>query len=174
VRFSLRLLTAALVLGALGLTACGKQTKAAAEVPGVEIVRIESAGHTLGTVDYGRDVPAGGDHSPVPLICGFYPDPVPNENAVHSIEHGAIWIAFDPHLSSTDRAAIKHVVLTQDKVFASPVPGIKNPIVVTVWGRQLRPASIDDPSVASFITTFRDTAPELVPCTIGIGQPETS
>ncbi|HET9972943.1 MAG TPA: DUF3105 domain-containing protein [Streptosporangiaceae bacterium] len=32
------------------------------------------------------------------MNCGIYDQPVPNERAVHNMEHGAIWITYQPSL----------------------------------------------------------------------------
>ena len=52
----------------------------------------EQRNHVTGTVDYPQTPPAGGDHNEVLLNCDVYDQPVPNENAVHDLEHGAVWI----------------------------------------------------------------------------------
>ncbi len=54
--------------------------------------------HTTEPVFYGQIAPVGGDHGPVLQNCGFYEEPVRNENAVHSLEHGAVWITYRPDL----------------------------------------------------------------------------
>ena len=55
-------------------------------------------GHVTTAVSYEQTPPAGGEHAPVWLNCGTYVKPVPNENAVHAMEHGAVWVTYRPDL----------------------------------------------------------------------------
>ena len=50
--------------------------------------------HTTKPVQYPQNPPVGGDHSAQYLTCGVYTSPVPNENGVHDLEHGAVWITY--------------------------------------------------------------------------------
>jgi uncharacterized protein DUF3105 len=54
--------------------------------------------HVKGSVDYRQGPPVGGDHASIWQNCGFYSGPVRNETAVHSMEHGAVWITYRPGL----------------------------------------------------------------------------
>jgi hypothetical protein len=57
--------------------------------------------HVGGNIDYDQDLgipPAGGPHNPSWQNCGFYDELVRDENAVHSLEHGAVWITYQPDL----------------------------------------------------------------------------
>ena len=40
----------------------------------------------------------GGDHFARWLACDVYDEEVPAELAVHSLEHGAVWVTYDPEL----------------------------------------------------------------------------
>ena len=46
--------------------------------------------HTTDPVTYAQTPPAGGPHDPVWQDCGDYTQQLRNENAVHSLEHGAV------------------------------------------------------------------------------------
>ena len=74
---------------------------------GVESFDIQSREHVQGTVSYEQSVPVGGPHNPVWQNCGFYNSPVQNENAVHSMEHGAVWITYQPDLPSDQVEVLK-------------------------------------------------------------------
>lgn len=127
---------------------------------GTETIEIGGAGHTSETVDYGIDPPVGGFHDPQWLTCGAYDEPVRNENAVHALEHGAIWIAYQPEL---DAASIEDLqrYARRAEVIVSPYPGLESPIVLSAWGRRLQLDSVDDAVIDQFYRAFRDrTSPE--------------
>ena len=50
--------------------------------------------HVKGSVDYKQIPPVGGDHASIWQNCGFYSEPVRNETAARSMEHGAVWITY--------------------------------------------------------------------------------
>ena len=119
-----------------------------------------SVSHTSGSVDYPTTPPVGGPHDPVWLECGAYDQPVRDENAVHDLEHGAVWIAYAPDLAPADVRTLEKQ-LPQDGIMA-PYVGLPAPVVVSVWGRQLRLTGADDARLGLFIATFGhgETAPE--------------
>jgi hypothetical protein len=119
-----------------------------------------SVDHTEGDVDYPMTPPAGGPHDPVWLECGSYDEPVRDENAVHDLEHGAVWIAYDPDLSPPEVRELRGR-LPQNGILA-PYPGLPAPVVVTVWGRQLRLDGAGDARLEQFLARFghSETAPE--------------
>lgn len=130
------------------------------------------ADHVEGTVDYPMSPPAGGPHNAVWLNCGVYGEAVPNENAVHDLEHGAIWITYVPDLPASDVAKLKALAPATYSVI-SPYPGLDAPIAISAWGAQLKVTDPDDPALKAFITTYwKSGAPETgAPCTGGVDGP---
>lgn len=126
-------------------------------VEGVEEFEVASGvnNHTQETVDYEQDPPAGGEHNPVWQTQGFYEEPVRNENAVHTLEHGAVWITYSPDLPQDQIDRIQEIVEGQDCLLASPYPGLDSPIVASAWGAQVRLESADDPNLERFISAYR-------------------
>lgn len=111
--------------------------------------------HVTTDVTYDQTPPVGGRHSPVWLRCGVYTEPVPDENAVHSMEHGAVWITYAPDLPATDVAKLKNLhALKPDYVVVSPFSGLPSRIVASTWGHQLRVDGPDDTRLASFVKEY--------------------
>jgi len=111
-------------------------------------------GHTDKPVTYAQTPPAGGEHAPVWLNCGTYDKPVPNENAVHSMEHGAVWVTYRPDLPAPQVAQLRKAIPDTYAVL-SPFEGLKAPVVASAWGRQLPLSGVNDPRLAEFIREFR-------------------
>jgi hypothetical protein len=116
--------------------------------------------HVTGEVDYDQVPPLGGDHDAAWLECGVYDEPVRDENAVHSLEHGTVWVTHDPDLAAASVAELAEQL--PDKSIVSPYAGLPGPVVVSVWGRQLVLDDVDDPRLELFLRELGDghTAPE--------------
>jgi hypothetical protein len=133
---------------------------------------ITDRAHTTDDVTYPQTPPAGGPHAPIWLACGVYDEPVHDENAVHDLEHGAVWITHDPALSADDVAALAAEL--PDNGIMSPREGLPSPVVVTVWGTQLQLDGADDKRLGLFLEEYGDghTAPEFgVTCQGGTPDP---
>jgi hypothetical protein len=105
--------------------------------------------------DYPQSPPVGGPHSPVWLKCEVYDQQVPKENAVHSLEHGGVWITYRPELKTEQISTITALAQTNNEyVLISPYSGQDAPVIVTTWGLQLKLQTPDDPRLLEFIRTY--------------------
>lgn len=114
-------------------------------------------GHVDTPVTYDQTPPAGGEHAPAWLNCGVYDAPVPNENAVHSMEHGAVWVTYRPDLP-TDQVSALQELLSGPYDLLSPFPGLQAPVVASAWGKQLTLESADDARLPAFLRLYRQGA----------------
>jgi hypothetical protein len=124
-----------------------------ATIDGVETFD-NPAGHVEGAVDYPQTPPAGGEHNPVWLNCGVYEEPVPNEAAVHSLEHGALWVTYDAAEVSGDELATLKSMLPSTYVVLSPYEGLDSPIVLSGWNAQLKLDSASDERIPAFFEEY--------------------
>lgn len=146
-------------------------TPEAGQIEGLELFADVSTDHTDGTVDYDQDPPAGGPHNPVWQNCGFYEEPVRNEHAVHSQEHGAIWITYRPDLAEADLTPLRRLADRQDYLLVSPYPELPAPVVASAWGARVELDGPDDPRLRQFVRRFIEQGPEPgAPCTGGTDE----
>ncbi|MFC4565959.1 DUF3105 domain-containing protein [Nocardiopsis mangrovi] len=146
------------------------------DIDGVQTFSGLSADHTDDPVDYPQHPPAGGPHASEWLNCGVYDAEVPAENAVHSLEHGAVWIAHDPGLPAADLERVRGLHSAGSYLIVSPIDGLPGPVVLSAWGKQLVLESADDPRIDAFLSTYEQGAqtPEPgAPCSGMVGEPVT-
>ena len=124
---------------------------------GVESFEDLSRDHVEKAVSYEQTPPVGGDHNGVWQNQGFYEEPIRNENAVHTLEHGAVWIVYSPDLPEEGKVRIKELVEGRDCALASPYPDLPQDalVVASAWGKRLAVESADDPRLREFVQTFR-------------------
>ncbi|MEO8888350.1 MAG: DUF3105 domain-containing protein [Jatrophihabitantaceae bacterium] len=133
------------------------ELQCAAEIKGVTFKQEPNRNHVAGVLKYDSTPPVGGNHSPVWADCSgtVYPAAIANENAVHMLEHGAIWITYKPGLADADVAKLSDLVAGNDRMAMSPYPGLSSAISLQAWGYQLKVDSASDPRIEKFITDLR-------------------
>jgi hypothetical protein len=112
--------------------------------------------HVKGKVTYKMSPPVGGDHDQTWQNCDghVYAKPLADENAVHSLEHGAVWVTYTDEASKQDVAALGARVEKTPYSLMSPYPDQSSPIVLNAWGNQLAIRKASDPRVAAFFKKF--------------------
>jgi len=163
-----------LAAGALLLlaAACGSGS-ASPTIPSVQRYEVTSRDHVRGNVDYPQQPPVGGAHNPVWQNCGFYSEPIPEETAVHSMEHGAVWVTYEPDLPE-DQIVVLRQLGGQPYILVSPYPGQPAPVIASAWGLQVEVSSATDPALSDFVREYVRGAQAPEPrgaCDGGVGEP---
>ena len=187
-RQALSLLGAGLALLSLaGIVSCGTSESgpagaaqpaspaATAQAPGaIEGVRLYdnlSSEHVTTPVTYSQSPAVGGDHSPRWTNCGIYTSPVEQTRAVHSMEHGAVWLTYQPSLPAAQIQQLTDLVGSRGFVVLSPHPDQASAVTATAWGVQLAVDTASDPRLGEFLTTYiqgGQTPEPGAPCTGGV------
>ena len=152
------------------LVLLGDRHQPSSDVPGVKSFENLSLQHNNGSINYEQIPPVGGEHNPVWQNAGFYEQQVIEEKAVHTLEHGAVWITYRADLPEDQKEELRRIVESQDCLLASPYPSLSSPVVASAWGKQLRLKSVDDPKLQEFILAYRkgpQTPEPGAPCTGG-------
>ncbi|SFT31562.1 DUF3105 domain-containing protein [Streptomyces sp. ok210] len=153
---------AGLVAGGGYLMSAADKQDAAAEQAKSSPVRGERSwdkltqNHVEKKVDYPMNPPVGGDHNPVWMNCDadVYTAPIPNENAVHSLEHGAVWVTYNENAKPADIEKFTERVARTPYSLMSPVKDQDAPLILSAWGKQVTVKSATDARVAQFFTKY--------------------
>lgn len=128
------------------------------QVSGLQVTHNLPRNHPTGAVSYKNATntpPDGGDHNPTAQSCQVYTAAIANEHAVHSLEHGAVWVTYNPAKASKDDIAkLKALVEGNPYRMLSPYPGLKSKISLQGWGEQLFVDSASDSRVNRFLELF--------------------
>jgi hypothetical protein len=131
-----------------------------AAIPGIVRVDYPSGMHTEPgqRVAYDRSPPFGGPHDAIWADCAgiVYRTPVRNEHMVHALEHGTVWIAYNPaQVTGRDLDQLKRKVDGNPYLMLSPYPNLDRPVSVQSWGHQLKLDRADDQRIGEFIDALR-------------------
>ncbi|WP_030196704.1 DUF3105 domain-containing protein [Streptomyces sp. NRRL S-87] len=129
--------------------------------------------HVTTPVTYPMKPPVGGDHNPVWMNCDgdVYTKAVPDVNAVHSLEHGAVWITYNDKAPKADVEKLAAKVKKTPYTFMSPDEEQSGAIMLSAWGKQVTVDGAGDARVDAFLTKYV-TGPQTpepgAPCTNGL------
>ena len=71
------------------------------------------------------------------------------------MEHGAVWITYRPSLPKAEVDTLRELSRQQRRLLVSRWDdGLPAPVVASAWGRQLKVASVSDPRLHEFVTTY--------------------
>ena len=121
---------------------------------------VKSGQHQWGPITYKQSPPVAGPHNYSWMRCegDVYTSPIHNEHALHSLEHGAIWITYRPDLPQAEVDTLAAKVRGNDFMFMSPYPGLDKAISLQAWGWQLKLDKANDPRIDHFIKALRQNA----------------
>ncbi|MFJ5223804.1 DUF3105 domain-containing protein [Streptomyces sp. NPDC088400] len=130
--------------------------------------------HVTETVSYPMTPPVGGDHNQVWMNCDgdVYKEEIPKVNAVHSLEHGAVWVTYNDKAGDADVKALGEKVGKTPYSLMSPLKDQKGALMLSAWGKQITVDSATDPRVDQFFTKYVQGSQTPEPgaaCTGGMG-----
>ncbi|WFE30256.1 DUF3105 domain-containing protein [Solwaraspora sp. WMMD791] len=116
--------------------------------------------HEWGPLEYEIQPPVGSSHNPNWQNCmgDVYTAPIASEHAVHSMEHGAVWVTYRDDLPADQVETLASKVRGNEYTMMSPYEGLESPISLQAWGYQLAVDDANDPRVDEFIRALRQNA----------------
>lgn len=146
-------------------------TQASGTIEGVKTYDNLVGNHVKTPVTYTQSPGVGGDHNPVWTNCGIYTQPVEETRAVHSMEHGAVWLTYRPNIPAAQIQQLTDLVGSSGYVLLSPYDGQTSPVTATAWGAQLTVDSASDARLEQFLSKYvqgEQTPEPGAPCTGGV------
>ncbi len=137
-----------------------------AEVSGVVNYRaqknpqIDARDHKEGPQTYVTNPPVGGAHNQAWQNCmgDVYSAPIANEYAVHSLEHGAVWLTYKQGLGADQVEKLQEKIQGKDFSMMSPIANMDKNVSVQAWGYQLKDDDAGDSRIDDFIRIARAKA----------------
>ncbi|HEX7478866.1 MAG TPA: DUF3105 domain-containing protein [Polyangiales bacterium] len=125
-------------------------------------VKVTSANHVNGTVNYTDLPPAGGDHNACWSSWGVHAQAVQPEHWVHNLEHGGVVLLYrgDSSTSSSDLASLQKLVDGRVQALLTPYAQLPTRFAVVSWGHRLLMDCLDSKAMVAFYAEHVDHAPE--------------
>ncbi|PTA66759.1 DUF3105 domain-containing protein [Deinococcus arcticus] len=132
------------------------------DIDGVQSFQHEGGDHQEGRIAYAARPPAGGAHHPTWQNCGVYDQPIYDEYAVHSLEHGAVWVSYQRNLPAAQLETLKQLVDGRTSTLLSPHDAQTAPVIITAWNKQLAVQDAADQRLKRFLEMYEQSkeAPE--------------
>ncbi|WP_328967461.1 DUF3105 domain-containing protein [Streptomyces sp. NBC_00239] len=112
--------------------------------------------HVAQAVNYPMTPAVGGDHAQAWMNCNgdVYEKEIRQENAVHALEHGAVWITYSEKATPDDVKKLTERVKKTPYTLMSPHSKQTSPITLSAWGKQVSVDSASDPRLNTFLTKY--------------------
>lgn len=125
------------------------------EVKSYQLDNAKDREHKTSGFKYKQEPPVGGAHHPAWANCGIYDKAVKPQHAVHSLEHGTVWITYKSSLSKSQVNKLKATAKKQGEYILLSIDDKQSaPITLTAWGKQLRVKSASDSKIDNFIKKY--------------------
>lgn len=115
-------------------------------------------------IAYNSNPPSSGPHYVQPVRGGFYSEAIPDEAVVHNLEHGDIWITYNPAIDDASKAILEK--FAGRYVVVSPRTENEGDVSLVAWGRvdtfSLENGVLDEERIKNFISRYDNKGPENV------------
>jgi hypothetical protein len=128
----------------------------------VEEFTIEGTAHIAPgqTTNYNTNPPTSGSHYAQPANWAFYDRELKDEQLVHNLEHGGIWISYKD-LDEQGLERLKTIAKNNpDSVIVTERQKNDNPIVVASWGKMMRLIEVDEAVTQKSLDRYINQSPE--------------
>ena len=114
--------------------------------------------------EYNSNPPTSGPHFATPASWGVYDKELPDQQIIHNLEHGGVWITFNSDLEKEVIEKLKEIASSyKSKVIMTPRAANDSKIALASWERLLKLDSYNEEEIKDFVARMRNKGPESVP-----------
>lgn len=111
--------------------------------------------------EYNSNPPTSGSHYAQPTNWGVYQEELEDGNVIHSMEHGGIWISYQPSIDDETKEKLEAIGKKYSgSVVVSPRSANDSLIALASWGRLEKLTSFDEALIVEFIKRNKNKSPE--------------
>lgn len=108
---------------------------------------------------YSSNPPSSGPHYAQPATWGVHDTELPDEQVIHNLEHGGIWISYKG-IDASSTAALEKITNSQSKIIMEPRANNDAPIILVSWGKVQKFEAYDEQGINTFIEANKNQSPE--------------
>ena len=117
---------------------------------------------------YNSNPPTSGWHYQQPAEWGIYQEELPDEQVVHNLEHGGVWVSYNPKISEEQKQFLENLLAGYTtKIILSPRDKNDADLSLVAWGRilELQAPLVPEQEdiIIQFIETYKNKGPEFIP-----------
>lgn len=110
---------------------------------------------------YFSNPPTSGSHYEQPAAWGVYDHSLQDEQLIHNLEHGGIWISYKPDIDPETKAKLEDLGRQYPQaVIVTPRQSNPHAIEVASWRRLMDLDSFDRDKILDFIKRNKNQSPE--------------
>ena len=109
---------------------------------------------------YNSNPPTSGPHYAQPAVKRFYDEVLPDEQLIHNLEHGEIWISYKDTSEATKDELRAIQARNSGSVIVTQRPSNSQNICLASWIRVLCMDVLDVDTTANFIKANKNLSPE--------------
>src|SRR3989338_2998894 len=114
--------------------------------------------------EYNSNPPTSGPHFATPASWGVYDKELPDQQVIHNLEHGGVWITYKSDLEKEIVEKLKEIAASyKSKVIVTPRAANDSKIALASWERLLKLDSYNEEEIKDFVARMRNKGPESVP-----------
>lgn len=111
-------------------------------------------------IEYNSNPPTSGPHYAQPAEWGVYDKELPDEQVIHNLEHGGIWISYKDVDGDTKSKLETLGKKYPRSVVVAPRSSNDKPVILASWGRLEKLESFDEDIIKTFIKRNMNKSPE--------------